>query len=224
VHLGDAELGGDLGLGHALEEPHPHHGTVSHGQRGEKRAQRLAVLDRFQAGIGDAEHRRHLRSLVTVVRRVQRHRGVGTRRLQTLDDVVASNAERDRELGHGRSVTVPLRQLLAGMRDRHAQLLQPPRNPYRPALVPKVPLDLAEDGRGGVGGELHAAVGVETVGGLDQPDHPDLHQILQWFATAAVLARDVVHQRHVQQDQLIADGQPLRLIHVHGGHPTEQDC
>src|SRR4051812_8120781 len=61
VHLGDAELGGDLRLRHLVEEPHRQDPAFAVGQTGEQRLDRLAVVDRLDARVivtervGDAE-------------------------------------------------------------------------------------------------------------------------------------------------------------------------
>jgi hypothetical protein len=67
-----------------------------------------------------------------------------------------------------------------------------------------VPLDLSDDRRGGVRGELHPALGLEAVDGLDQADRADLDQVVQWFASVAIAPGQVVHERQMQLDELVA--------------------
>ena len=57
----------------------------------------------------------------------------------------------------------------------------------------------------GVGGELHAALQVEPVDRLDQPDRGDLGEVVEPLAAVAEPAGEVLHQRQVQLDQLAAD-------------------
>ncbi len=88
--------------------------------------------------------------------------------------------------------------------DLHPQLLQPPRHPDGPALVAEVALDLADDRGRRVGGELHAAIGVEAVDGLDEPDRADLDEVLEGLAAVAEAAGAVLDQRQVQVHQRVA--------------------
>ncbi len=62
-----------------------------------------------------------------------------------------------------------LGQLRRGRGERQPQLLEPPRHPHRPALVAEVPLDLADDRRGGVRGELHPRSGSKRSTDLIRP-------------------------------------------------------
>ena len=75
---------------------------------------------------------------------------------------------------------------------------------HRPAAVAEVALDLADDRRHGVRLERHAAVEVEAVDRLDQPDRADLDQVVERFALAGIAAGDRPHERHVLFDQLVA--------------------
>src|SRR5205814_2126874 len=86
----------------------------------------------------------------------------------------------------------------------HVELLQAARNAHRPALVPEVPLDLADDVRGRVRRQLDAAVEIEAVDRLDQPDRADLDQILELLPAIRVPTRERAHERHVLLDQLLA--------------------
>src|SRR5690606_35386456 len=85
------------------------------------------------------------------------------------------------------------------------ELLQPARHPDRPALVPEVTLDLTDDRRGGVGGELHPAAQVEPVDRLDQADRRDLSEIVEPFASVAEPAGEVLDERHVEFHQLVTN-------------------
>ena len=96
------------------------------------------------------------------------------------------------------------------VRDLHPQLLEPPRHPDRPALVAEVALDLADDRRGGVRRELDAALGLEPVDRLDQPDRADLDQVLEGLAAVAEAAGAVLDQREVEVDQVVAGGGAAR--------------
>src|SRR5437868_308108 len=67
-----------------------------------------------------------------------------------------------------------------------------------------MPLDLADDVRRRVGRQLDAAVEVEPVDRLDQPDRADLDEILELLAAIRVAPRQRAHERHVLLDQLLA--------------------
>ncbi len=103
-----------------------------------------------------------------------------------------------------------LGQLRRGRGERQPQLLEPARHAHRPALVTEVPLDLADDRRGGVRGELHAPVRVEAVHGLDQPDGGDLGQVVQRLAAVAEAARQVLDERQMHPHQAVAQLRVLR--------------
>src|SRR5450432_3434455 len=78
-----------------------------------------------------------------------------------------------------------LGQLADRLGQRELQLLEPPRHADGPALVPEVPLDLAHDRGRGVGRELDAALKVESVDRLDQPDGRDLGEVVEPLAAVA---------------------------------------
>jgi hypothetical protein len=84
------------------------------------------------------------------------------------------------------------------------QLVQAARRADGRAVVAQVPLDLALDGRPRVGGEVDAPPGIEPVDCLDQPDRPDLLEVVDVDALARVLASHGAHQREVLLDQALA--------------------
>src|SRR5260370_29761661 len=75
------------------------------------------------------------------------------------------------------------------------EFLPPPRAADGPALVKEMPLDLPDDGRRGVGGELDAAAEIEPVDGLDQPDRGHLGQVVEPLAPVPEPARQVLDER-----------------------------
>ena len=70
-------------------------------------------------------------------------------------------------------------------------------------------LDLADHGRGRVRRELDAAFGVEAVDGLDQADGADLQQVVVRLAAVAEPPGEMLHEREMQGDQLVADALTL---------------
>jgi hypothetical protein len=75
-----------------------------------------------------------------------------------------------------------------------------------------VALDLADDVRRRVGGELDAAVEVEAVDRLDQADAADLDEILELLAAVAVAPRQRADEREVLLDELLSRGEVALLV------------
>jgi hypothetical protein len=90
----------------------------------------------------------------------------------------------------------------------HAQmkLLHPPRHPNRPALVPEVPLQLADDGGGGEGRELQATSGVEALDRLEKAEQGHLDQVLDGFAPVLEAPGEVLGQTHLRAHDLVPQG------------------
>src|SRR5260370_27429817 len=91
------------------------------------------------------------------------------------------------------------------------EFLPPPRAADGPALVTEMPLDLPDDGRRGVGGELDAPAEIEPVDGLDQPDRGHLGQVVEPLAAVPEPARQVLDQRQGQLPHLPPAAPPLPL-------------
>ena len=75
-----------------------------------------------------------------------------------------------------------------------------------------MPLDLADDVRRRVGGQLDTALEVEAVDRLDQADRTDLDQVVELLAAVRVAPRERPHERHVPLDQLLARGQVAVVV------------
>src|SRR6266508_4491574 len=69
-----------------------------------------------------------------------------------------------------------------------------------------MPLQLAEDGRGGEGRELEATGGIEALDRLEQSDERDLDEVVARLATVREPAGEEVGQRGVFLDELVAHG------------------
>src|SRR5437588_72012 len=99
--------------------------------------------------------------------------------------------------------------LLAERRDDAAQLevelLHTTRHTDRPSAVPEVPLQLAEDRRGGERGELESPIGVETFDRLEQAHQRNLHEVVARLAPIRKAAREEVRERGVLLDELVAN-------------------
>ena len=94
VHLRDADVGGDLRLGHVAEEPQDQDAALAGRDRGQQRLQRLAVLDALQRGVLLAERRRQGGGVVLAGEPlVERAAAVGVGDGQPLEDLGARDAQ-----------------------------------------------------------------------------------------------------------------------------------
>src|SRR5918995_2119865 len=98
------------------------------------------------------------------------------------------------------------RQLGQRLLDLEDSLLDVAGHADRPTPVPEVPLQLAEDGRDGEGGERRAAPGVEAVYGLDQAQARDLEQVVEGLGATGISRGEPPRERHEALDQLRAQG------------------
>jgi hypothetical protein len=67
-----------------------------------------------------------------------------------------------------------------------------------------VTLDLTGDRGARKRGEVDAALRLEAIDGVDQPDRSDLHQVLELRPVANEVSRDGTNQREVIEDQAFA--------------------
>src|SRR5215211_7287428 len=206
VHLGDAEPGGDLGLGHAAEEAEVQDPAFALGEPGDQRAEGGPVLERLQALVLGSDVLADRGGVLAPGGGVQGDDRVGVGGVQALQHLLLGQAGLGGDLGDGGGAADLLGQLGHHLVQRQVELLEPARHPHRPALVAEVPLELADDRGGGVGRELHLALQVEAVDGLQQPDGAHLDQVLQRLPAVAEAAGQVLDQRQVQPDQLLAQG------------------
>jgi len=73
----------------------------------------------------------------------------------------------------------------------------------RPAQIPEVALELAEDGRNRERGERGPPAGVEAVYCLDQTQARDLQKIIERLVRAAVAPRQLACERQKALNQLL---------------------
>src|SRR4051812_9854049 len=66
----------------------------------------------------------------------------------------------------------------------------------------RLPAQLAEDGWDGIGLEARADARVVARECLEEPDRPDLDEVVEWLAGVRVAARELPYERHVAVDQL----------------------
>src|SRR6202042_1984133 len=137
-------------------------------------------------------------------------------------DVFLAHLQVRGELRYRRRAAEALGQVADGLGQRQLQLLQAPRHADGPALVPEMALDLADNGRRRIRGEFHAALQVEPVDGLDQPDRRDLGQVIEPLAAVAEPAGQVPDPREGPLHQPAADAQPVGVVHRQGREPLEE--
>jgi hypothetical protein len=82
---------------------------------------------------------------------------------------------------------------------------------HGPPGVAEVPLELAEDGRHGVGRERDAAVGLVAVDRLDEPEAGNLQEVVERLAAALVAPRQPAGQGQEALDENLARRRVARL-------------
>ena len=130
---------------------------------------------------------------------------VGLARFQRLEHLFLRHPGLGRQLGDGGRAAQLLAQDADDVAEPQVQLLHAAGRPHRPALVAEVALQLADDGVGGVGGELDLAAGSKRSTALMQADRRDLHEVVEGLAAVAEAAGQVLGQPEVGLDQLVAE-------------------
>ncbi|MDQ0828825.1 hypothetical protein QF032_000669 [Streptomyces achromogenes] len=186
----------------------------------------MEVVDESQPGLLHAdevsEDRLALLGAVAGDRRVERGGVVAVGGDLRLDHLLGREVHQRGQLRHRRLPVQPAGQLVAGLRQLDAQLLEPPRNVHRPRRVPEEALDLADDVRQRERRELDLARDLEPVDGLDQADHPGLDDVLHVVPPSAEPARRETHQGHVHLDEGVARVLVLGCALLENGQPPEE--
>src|SRR5215471_7134080 len=214
VHLADAQALGDLGLGHLLEEPHDHDPPLALVEVLHRALQHLPHLHPVQVRVLGAHRLAELAAALRAAadRRVDRHRRQGRAHLHRLQHVVRLHPEALRDLRNRRLAVELVLELLVGPHDLLVQLLEPPREADRPALVAEVATDLAQDRRRGERRELVAEIRIEAVDRLDQAQEADLDDVLQRLAAVLEPPRQEVDQALVAAHEPFADAIALARV------------
>src|SRR5918996_3120364 len=214
VHLRDSDLLRDLRLRKALEEAQVEDAALAFVERTQPRGEHGAVFAHlvFVLDLAERLERVEIRVAVAGGGGRKREGRVCLAALPRPEDLFLFHSRRLGEVGDRRRALKLHRELLEQVRQADVQLLEPTRDAHRPALVAEVALDLADDVRRGVGGELDAALDVEAVDRLDEPDRADLDEVLELLAAVRVAPRQRPHERHVLLDQLLARSEVQVLV------------
>ena len=207
VHLGDPDLLGDLRLRQSLEEAQVENHALPFIENAEPWREHRAVLRHVVLVLQRADRLERIELLPIVVPPPpveSESERVSAAGLECLEHLLLLHACSLRELGDRWRTCELDGQLLDELRQLNVELLEPARDAHRPALVAEVALDLADDVRRRVGRELDAAVDVEPVDRLDQPDRADLDEVIELLAAIGIPSRERAHERHVPLDQLFA--------------------
>src|SRR5439155_15820888 len=205
-------------LGQPLEEAQVEHVALARCEPLEQGPHAHTILERLQ-GLVLAPDLLVVGEAVLSGPGIERDQAVGVRRVERLENLLLCRLGRICDLPNGGGALEVLGQLGDDRPEAEVQLLQTTRHAHRPALVPEVPLQLADDGWRGVGGELDLAIGVEPVDRLDQADRGDLDQVVQRLAAAGEPPGQVFDQAEMSLDQLLSQGGVVRLTELSEEHP-----
>src|SRR5579884_1460345 len=111
-------------------------------------------------------------------RRVERDRVVGLRRLQAVEHLLLAALEELRDLGNRRRAAGPRADHLLRVGDPSRPLLGAAVDMHCPAGVAEVALQLADDRGDRERCEREAAIRIEALDRLDQPQARDLYEVV----------------------------------------------
>src|SRR3954452_1230427 len=215
VHLRDPDLLRDLRLREPLEEAQVQDRPLAVVEHSEPGREHRTVLGDLVLMFFGPERLERVEIVVVVPAAAplrERQRRVRAPRLERLEHFLLLASRRLRELRDRRRPRELNGELLDQLGELDVELLQPARDAHGPPAVAEVALDLADDVRRRVRRQLDAAVEVEAVDCLDQPDRADLDEILELLAAVRVAARERAHERHVLLDELLARGEVAVLV------------
>src|SRR2546423_4162975 len=179
MHLRDADLFGDLGLGLLVKEPQDEDRAVAGRELGQYWTQRLAMVDQRQLGIQGADELAQRRGALPATEHlIQRRAAIRLPGLQPFDPLRDRYAQPVCKLAGPGGPPQLLGQLRQGASDGQVQVLEPAGYPGRPAVVAELPADFAGDRRYREGQEGRAPGGFETVHRIDQADGGDPTQVV----------------------------------------------
>src|SRR5579872_6903518 len=204
MHLADAELLGDLGLGQIVLEAQLQDQLLAPRELREIGGEQHAAFGVPELLVLAPEMA--TQGVVVLPRRIEGGGAVRLSRLQRLEHVLFRCAGHLGELLDCGGASEALRQVADRLTEVQVELLDATGGPHGPAAVAEVALQLADDRRRGVARELHPTLGVEPVHRLDEGERAHLVEVVEGFATVGEVARQPVGQPEVRLDQLVAKG------------------
>ena len=160
------------------------------GQRFQQLVELGPVLDPLELGVVVTEARGELATLVVRRHRpVERDEAVQRPGFHRLEHGLFGHPGPLRDLGRRRRPPVLLAECRHDPAELEVQLLHAARHADGPATIAEVPLQLAEDRRGGERRELQAPIRVEALDGLEQADQGDLDEVVALLAAIGEAAR-----------------------------------
>ncbi len=109
MHLTDADLLGNLGLTHVLEEPQPHDRLLAFGKRREQLFDDETMLRELVARIFGSDPALDRGRLGATPGRIQRRGAVGPARVHRVENLIFSDVQMRRDLGDTRCAAQLLR-------------------------------------------------------------------------------------------------------------------
>ena len=216
VHLADADLIGDLGLRHVVEEPQLHDHAFAFGKIGEHAFEQHSVLGEVETviarrrggvrGVVDSEPSRGCASSDD-----ERYAPPTSIASSTSSSVTPSSAATSGIRG-GRLSRCD--KLVDDVAEPEVEFLRAARHAYRPRLVAEVALELAFDGRGRERRELEPAIGIEAFDRFQHAEVGDLQEVVERLAAVGEPAREMRRQRLVRLDQFVAQSSDLPVCRV----------
>src|SRR4051794_21283656 len=209
LHLRDPDVLADLALREVLDEAQVQDAMLARREPAHAARHRVAALDERDRPVLAADRLAERARLAVgaaggVLERRRPRRGG---ELEAGEDVLDAQAAVVGELLRRRRAAVARGQLLDRSGEGEHALLVAAGHLHRPRVVAVVALQLADDGRDRVRGELATALGVEALDRAQQADARDLDEVVERLGAAAVAARQAAGERHEALDELVAGGE-----------------
>jgi hypothetical protein len=188
VHLRDAESLGNFRLWQLIDEAEIHDSPLAWRQVAHRLVEQVLELHLVEVLVFSPETFSQLKAVVVLGRRpggLEWDGALRGARLHRFEDIFRLQLELFGNLVDGRLATQPGLQSLRGDIGALHRFLEPARDLDRPALVPEVALDFANDRGRGEGRKLQAALRLEALDGCEQADVADLDDVLERLAAVA---------------------------------------
>jgi hypothetical protein len=121
------------------------------------------------------------------------------RRCQGVEDIIGGDLQMRGDFIHRWAPAQWTREVADSATDVGLGVLKPSRHSNRSQAIAKVPADLTENRWRRKGRERCSPRGVESIDGLDEPDHRDLLQVVERLPSARIAPREGTRKRHVRE-------------------------